>query len=119
MTSITNLISPTSRKYLALFTTLFTHPIAFWTGGSIKLRSLDPFESPIVDPNFLSTDFDIKAMVAAVKVAKRFITAKAWQGFIVAPWEPLASANTDEEIAQYARNYASTCVEPLDRFPLP
>ena len=57
-------------------------------------------------------------MVAAVKTAKRFITAKAWQGVVIAPWGPLASANTDEEIAQYARDHASTYVEPLHRFSL-
>ena len=73
---------------------------------------MNPFDLPIVDPNFLSTDFDIKTMVAAIKAAKRFITAKAWREFVIAPWEPLASANTDEEIAQYVRKYASTYVKP-------
>ena len=40
------------------------------------------------------------------------MTAKAWRGFVIAPWGTLASANTDEEIAQYARDHASTYVEP-------
>ena len=57
-------------------------------------------------------------MVAAIREAKRFITAKALEGFVIAPWNPLALANTDEEIAQYARKYASTYVELLDRFPV-
>ena len=92
--------------------------IVFRTGGTVKLRSLNPFDSPIVDPNFLSTDFDIKTMVAAIKEAKRFVTAEAWEGFVIAPWEPLASASTDEEIAQYVRDYASTYVESLDSFNL-
>ena len=87
-------------------------------GGTVRLRNLNPFDLPIVDPNFLSTDFDIKTMVAAIKAAKRFITAKAWREFVIAPWEPLASANTDEEIAKYARKYSSTYVGPLDCFPL-
>lgn len=72
----------------------------------------------MVNPNFLSTDFDIKTIVVAVKTAKRFMAARAWRGFVIAPWEPLASANTDEEITQYARNHASTYVEPLDLLPL-
>jgi len=57
-------------------------------------------------------------MVVAVKLVKRFITARAWDGFVGTPWGPLGSANTDEEIAQYARNYSSTYVEPVDRFSL-
>ena len=81
-------------------------------GGEVKLRNSNPFDPPIVDPNFLSTDFDIKTTVTAVKEAKRFVTAKAWEGFVIAPWDPLASANTDEAIAQYVRKYASTYVKP-------
>ena len=57
-------------------------------------------------------------MVAAVKEAKRFVTAEAWEGYIIAPWEPLASATTDEEIVQYVRKYASRYVGPLDCFRL-
>ena len=55
-------------------------------------------------------------MVAAVKAAKRFMTARAWREFVIAPWEPLASVNTDEEIAQYARDYATTYVESPSHF---
>ena len=72
----------------------------------------------MVNPNYLSTDFDIKTVVAAVKAAKRFMSAQAWRGFAITPWEPLESANTDEEIAQYARDHAGTYVESLDHFPL-
>ena len=53
-------------------------------------------------------------MVAAIKLAKRFTTARAWEGFIGTPWGPLGSANTDEEIAQYARNYSTMSVDPVD-----
>jgi len=89
MTILTNLISPTSR-------------------GTVTLRSSDPFDSPIIDPNSYATDFDLETVVAAVKLARRFISAQAWKGFVIAPWEPLASANTDEEIVQYVRTYGST-----------
>ena len=90
----------------------------YWIGGTIKLASLDPFDSPIIDPNYLSTDFDIKAIVAALKVAIRFNTAPSLQGFIGDPWEGLAAANTDEELAQYARNYSSVYVGILNHLPL-
>ena len=107
---------PVSASFV--ITPLVTSLTLFRTGGTVKLRNSDPFDSPIIDPNFLSTDFDIKTIVAAIKAAKRFITAEAWRGYIVGAWGPLASATTDEELAQYARNHASTYVEPLDNFPL-
>ena len=83
----------------------------------VKLKSSNPFDSPIIDPNFLSTDFDIETIVAAAKAAKRFITAQAWQGFVIAAWDPLASANTDEEITRYARDHAARHVKSLKSFP--
>ena len=92
--------------------------IIFWTGGEVKLGNANPFDSPIINPNFLSTEFDIKTIVSAIKLAKRFTTAQALKGFVGTPWEPLGSANTDEEIAQYARNHSSTYVDPVDRSSL-
>ena len=47
-------------------------------------------------------------MIYAVKLAKRFLTAKAWEGFVTIPWGPLDSANTDEKIAEYIRANAAT-----------
>jgi hypothetical protein len=47
-------------------------------------------------------------MIYAVRISKRFFAANAWKGFVISPWGPLASANTDEEIAQYIRTYAGT-----------
>jgi len=113
MSIITNLISPTSRMCLILFTGSFDlHYL--WTGGEVKLRSANPFDPPIINPNLLSTDFDIKTLVAAIKLAKRFATARAWEGFIETAWEPLGSANTDEEIIQYARNNSAVYVDSVD-----
>ena len=107
MTIATNLISPTSRERPILFHPLFDL-ITFRTGGEVKLRSPNPFDSPIINPNFLATDFDIKTIVAALKAGQRFVTAKAWQGFVISAWEQPTSASPDEEFVQYARNRSST-----------
>ena len=80
--------------------------------------STNPFDPPIINPNSLTTDFDIKTLVSAIKLAKRFATARAWEGFIETPWEPLGAANTDEEIAQYARDHSSRYIDPLDHSSL-
>ena len=94
------------------------HSLLGRIGGTLKLRSLDPFDPPIIDPNYLATEFDIKTIIAALKAAKRFLTAEAWKGFIGVPWADLASANTDEELVQYVRNNALTYVEILGHFAL-
>ena len=104
-----NLVSPTSRKRVILFIPLLGL-IIFRRGGEIRLNTSDPFNAPIIDHNALSTDYDIKTLVAAAKAARRFLSADAWKGFIVSEWEPLAAAKTDEELVLYARNYSTTYV---------
>ncbi|KAH9177980.1 aryl-alcohol-oxidase from pleurotus Eryingii [Lactarius sanguifluus] len=94
MVIATNLISPSSR-------------------GSVMLNSSDPFEFPIIDPAFLSTDFDIFAITEAVKAAQRFMAASPWQGFVLGQFGNFANVTTDEQIAAYARNNAATVFHPV------
>lgn len=105
MSITTNLISPTSRKY-TYFCTIYgaeTTP-----GGSIKITSSNAFVKPTINPNFLSTAFDIFTLVEAVKAVKRFVAAKAWSGYVIGPFGALANANTDAQIEQYVRGNAAT-----------
>ena len=95
MTIATNLISPTSRKCLVPLTP-YIIPHTFWTGGEVKLRSANPFDPPIINPNYLITDFDIKTIVAALKAVQRFLTAKAWEGFVLGAWRQPSSTSTEE-----------------------
>lgn len=53
----------------------------------------------------------IPQLLNPVSTVEAFLTVSA-------PWEPLASANTDEEISQYVRDHSSAYVDYLDRFPL-
>jgi len=78
------------------------------SGGKVTLKSSDPFDPPIIDLGYLTTDVDIQTMVYAVKLIKRFVTANAWKGFIISPWGPLGLSNTDKEIVEYIRAYAGT-----------
>ena len=118
MTALSNLAAPTSRKRFVLFTPLVPLLIVFRAGGMVKLNSSNPFDSPAIDHQGLTTDYDIKTVVVALKAARRFMSADAWKGFVIEEWAPLAAAKTDEEIIQYIKNYATTYVEPLDYLPL-
>ncbi|KAI0314889.1 GMC oxidoreductase-domain-containing protein [Amylostereum chailletii] len=85
----TNVISPTSR-------------------GNISLASLDPFVSPVINPNLLGTSLDVAIPREAIKAARAFVSAPAWEGYITGEFGQFADAKTDEEIEAYARANSDT-----------
>ena len=78
------------------------------SGGSVQLSSNDPFAAPIIDPAFLKEPFDLAVMREAVKQAKLFFTAPAWNDYVIGLTGPLASATTDDEIDQVIKDNSST-----------
>ena len=78
----------------------------------IKLRSTDPFDKPLIDPHFLTTEFDIIAMRESVKATKRFVAAPAWADYVTSPFGRL-SATTDADIDDYIREAASSVFHPV------
>ncbi|KDQ32953.1 hypothetical protein PLEOSDRAFT_1032666 [Pleurotus ostreatus PC15] len=78
--------------------------------GWLRLNSTNPFNQPLINPGFFTSDFDVFAMRSVVKMAKRFVGAAAWSGWVTGPAGDLAQANSDEEIDEYVRrNSGSTC----------
>ena len=72
------------------------------------MASSNPFDSPVINPNFLSTEFDIFTIRESIKVARTFIAAPAWNGWILSEVGAFAQAKTDDEIEQYVRNTSLT-----------
>ncbi|QRV97652.1 GMC oxidoreductase [Ceratobasidium sp. AG-Ba] len=50
--------------------------------GKITLRSNDPFDPPIIDPNYLSTQHDVDVMVRAIRVALRLTQTEPLRSII-------------------------------------
>ncbi|PPQ88314.1 hypothetical protein CVT25_012374, partial [Psilocybe cyanescens] len=75
--------------------------------GSVMLDEADPFGKPKIDLGFFTTDFDIHAMIEAIKLAEKFYSAPAWKGYIVERTSPSANA-TDDQLEEYIRGSAIT-----------
>ncbi|KAF8797579.1 aryl-alcohol oxidase-like protein [Phlegmacium glaucopus] len=95
---------PTSGNFFTMFTNLVS-PLA---RGNLSLRSSSPFDSPVINPNFLGNQFDIFAMRESIKAARTFMAAPAWNGWITGEVGAFAQAQTDAQIEQYVRNTCST-----------
>ena len=71
------------------------------------MASKNPFDKPIIDPQYVSTTFDKFCLREAVKAIKRFVSARAWADYIISP-HGSAAATTDEEIDAHIRGIATT-----------
>jgi choline dehydrogenase-like flavoprotein len=76
-------------------------------GGFVKLATANPFDKPLIDPRLISTEFDKFCLRESVKAAKRFVSASAWDDYVIGPYGS-AAGTTDEEIDAHIRNLAST-----------
>ncbi|KAH9017367.1 aryl-alcohol-oxidase from pleurotus Eryingii [Lactarius pseudohatsudake] len=94
---------PTTGHFMSIGTILLTPT----SRGSITLASANPFDSPLIDPALLNSDFDIFTMREAVKAALRFVAAPAFKDYVIGPFGDLADAKTDAEIEAYRTAYMS------------
>ncbi|EJF61540.1 aryl-alcohol oxidase-like protein [Dichomitus squalens LYAD-421 SS1] len=95
------------------FLTVFSAVVAPTSVGSIKLASSDPFDNPLIDPGFFSTEFDTLVMLEAIKTARQFMALPAWGGLVSGRFGPVGDAETDEEIIAAARVSVETIYHPV------
>ncbi|KAF9528606.1 hypothetical protein CPB83DRAFT_894128 [Crepidotus variabilis] len=99
---------PSTGSYLTLVSTL----ISSTSRGSVKLATPDPFDKPIIDPKYATTDFDKFALREIVRATKRFASAPAWSNYIIQPYGTLAGTS-DAELDSHVRQLGSTVHHPV------
>ncbi|WP_120495487.1 GMC family oxidoreductase [Kiloniella sp. EL199] len=80
--------------------------------GEIKIKSTDPFEPPMIKPNYLSTDEDVAEILEGVKYLRKMAETKAFKDIIIEEFRPGKDCKTDEELIADIRGYAWTCFHP-------
>ena len=81
--------------------------------GYIALRSTNPAEAPIIQPNYFAEEADMQALVAGIKIARKVGEAQAFAPFRDVETHPGLQAQSDEKIAEYIRNYVETLYHPV------
>lgn len=75
-----------------------------FSGGSVTLKSNDPFEQPNVDLGFYNTDLDIGIALQAFKTTEAQMTNPIMSGFTMDRVAPPLTATTDNDIITFIRN---------------
>ena len=109
------IFTPASYK-LGVHGLLDDHPgftVAAWqhrpqSKGWVRACSADPFEKPLIQPNYLDNESDRRGVVSAMKLARRLMHTAPMTPFLDFEEYPGDEVTSDEELLEAARRCAST-----------
>jgi len=76
--------------------------------GSLRLRSANPRDLPILDPNYLATEQDRRELREAYGFIREIVSQKAFDPYRGAPLEPMVMPESDADIDALGRRLSAT-----------
>ena len=81
--------------------------------GHVRIKDPDPLQAPAITLNYLSTDEDLQVAVAGLRFTRRIMAAQALSRFEPQEWKPGPEVESDEALADTARNLGTTIFHPV------
>ncbi len=81
--------------------------------GSITLRSINPLEAPIIQPNYLEKAADLKVLLAGVKLSRQLAKMPAFDSYRGEELVPGLQVLDDQEIRAYIRDTVESLYHPV------
>lgn len=78
-------------------------------GGSVTLNSSNPLDPPLINPNFLGSEFDLFVMREGFLKSRRFAAAPVWQNYLISEVNNVTDADLDD----FIRNNAAAIYHPV------
>ena len=80
--------------------------------GTVSLRSSDPLKPPIIKPNYLSHEDDVKDLLDGVKVLRKLAKTDSFRAVIGEEFRPGPDCQTDEEMIEHIKDTVWTVFHP-------
>ncbi len=81
--------------------------------GTIRLKSSNPKEHPLIDANYLAERRDLDTLIAGIKIGREIFAADAFGRFRAEEFQPGAAVKTDAELEQWTRAKCETIYHPV------
>lgn len=81
--------------------------------GRIDIRSADPQQAPLIQPNYLSHPEDLRVAADAIRLTRRIVAAPALQPFKPVEYLPGAALQTEEQLHEAAARIGTTIFHPV------
>jgi choline dehydrogenase len=81
--------------------------------GTVRLKSPDPMAAPEIRFNFLRSDYDMRAMIAGIRIAREIARQKALEGLVMEETLPGPDTKTDDQLADDVRRRGVSNLHPV------
>ena len=81
--------------------------------GHVRIKSIDPREHPIIQPNYLSTEHDRKVAIDAMRLTRKISAANALAKYQPEEFVPGAAMQSDAEMVKAAGDVGTTIFHPV------
>ncbi len=81
--------------------------------GEVRLKSADPLAAPAIRFNFLKTPYDLQALTAGMRLARRIVNQPALSGHVADELIPGRSVSTDAEFEAAIRRNGISNLHPV------
>ncbi|MCC5979330.1 MAG: GMC family oxidoreductase N-terminal domain-containing protein [Salinarimonas sp.] len=88
--------------------TLGSYQLRPESSGYVRARSPDPFDDPVIQPNYLMHAEDCAVAVAGIKLVRRLLESPAFAHYHDGEVSPGADIRSDDELLAFARENGST-----------
>jgi len=78
----------------------------------VRVRSADPFEAPIIQPNYLALESDRRVLLAGMRLARRLLKSKPLEPYYDHEDFPGHDVQTDDELLGAAKQRGTTTFHP-------
>ena len=81
--------------------------------GRVDIRSANPEDAPLIDPNYLSHPDDLKVAADAIRMTRRIVASPALQVFSPEEYLPGQALQTEQELYEAAARIGTTIFHPV------
>ncbi len=80
--------------------------------GTVRIKNNNPFTHPIIEPNYLSHNDDIRDLLEGVKVLRKLAKTNSFRSVIGDEFRPGPECQTDEQMIQHIKDTVWTVFHP-------
>ena len=81
--------------------------------GDVKLRSSNPLDLPLINPNFFSNDEDLNLMVDSLKFARKVVESKPLSEIVLDETLPGKNIKSNDDLINYCKRTVKTNWHPV------